>query len=257
MKVAAIQMTQGSGAGANVEKALRLVEEASSGVSFVALPECFAGYGPETQWRELAEQGEAILARLGSAARRLGVHLLAGSVLLPSPERGKCLNTSALIGPGGDETARYVKKHLFDVELAHRRYRESDWVTPGGRAVTAAVDGWTVGFSICFDLRFPAHFAELRRMGAEVILAPSAFSHETGKDHWLTLIRARAIETQCYLIAPALEGECAIDKKCFGSTAIVDPWGDILGLLETGDGFVTAELDRGRVEEIRRRIPMG
>jgi len=162
-----------------------------------------------------------------------------------------------LLGPGGEEIARYRKTRLFDAQTALRTYRESDWLAPGDSLAVAGVDQWTLGLSICFELRFPDHFAVLRRMGAEIIAVPAAFTYETGKDHWLTLLSARAIETQCYIVAPALVGGEDRNRRCFGATAIVDPWGRLLAAREEGDGVVTATLDKNLVAGIRRAMPLG
>ncbi|MDH5637782.1 MAG: carbon-nitrogen hydrolase family protein, partial [Nitrospinota bacterium] len=152
---------------------------------------------------------------------------------------------------------RYEKRHLFDVKLDTGEFCESSWLEAGDAVTVAELEGWTLGLSICFDLRFADHFAGLRNAhGANMIAIPSAFSMETGAAHWMTLIRARAIETQCYMIAPALWGECGKGKRCFGSTAIIDPWGEVTALLENGEGFVTALLDLSLIEKVRRKIPM-
>lgn len=255
MKAAAVQMTASDDIDAALGSAAALVREAAAGgARLVALPEYFSYYGPEETWAEAAGRGGEVLGAMSALARERGIYLLAGGVLLPAAA-GKAANVSVLFGPGGEEAGRYWKRHLFRATVSGREYREDRWLEPGGKAAAAMVEDWTMGFGACFDLRFPGHFQELRRMGAQIIAAPSAFSYETGMDHWLTLIRARAIETQCYLIAPALTGGQA-GRRVFGSTAIVGPWGEVLGLREEGDGIVAAEIEKGRLEEVRRRVPM-
>jgi len=241
----------------NVETALGLVRAAAGeGAGFIALPEYFAYYGDEERWAEAAAMTPGILEAFMSEARSLGVYILAGAALVPSGADGKFANTSALIGPRGEELARYRKRHLFNVSLDTGEFCESKWLVAGEETTVARLEGWILGLSICFDLRFADHFATLRRLGASMLAAPSAFSMETGSAHWMTLVRARAIETQCYMIAPALWGECGKGKRCFGSTAIIDPWGKVAAYMEQGEGFVTALLDPCLVEDVRRKIPM-
>ncbi|MGK7345404.1 MAG: nitrilase-related carbon-nitrogen hydrolase [Candidatus Nitrospinota bacterium M3_3B_026] len=255
MKIAAIQMNASGSMDAALDSAFSLAREAAAGgARLAALPEYFSYYGPENTWAEAAARGGEALGAMSALARENGIYLLAGGVLLPAAA-GKAANVSVLFGPDGEEAGRYRKIHLFNASVPGREYRESDWLEPGREAAVAKVEDWTLGFGACFDLRFPEHFQKLRRMGAEVIAAPSAFTYETGMDHWLPLIRARAIETQCYLIAPALTGGEA-GRRVFGSTAIIDPWGGVLGLREEGEGIVAAEIEKRRLEEVRRRVPM-
>lgn len=257
MKTAVIQLCPGADVDRNVARALSMVEQAvEGGARFVALPEYFSGYLAAGDWPEVARRGEATLEKMRQLAGDRRVYLLAGTVLLPSEVAGKSQNVSVLFGPDGAEVGRYRKIHLFDVELSHKRYCESDWLAPGKALAIADVDGWKVGFSICFDLRFPDHFQGLRRMGAEVILAPSAFSVETGSHHWEPFIKSRAIETQCYLLAPALCGDNVAGNGCFGHAAAIDPWGRTMGMVEDGEGIVYAQLERDALSEARRKIPI-
>ncbi|MDH5510640.1 MAG: carbon-nitrogen hydrolase family protein [Nitrospinota bacterium] len=258
MKAAAIQVSPGEDIDKNVETALGLVHAAArEGARLIALPEYFVYYGDEERWAEVATLSEKVLGAFMTEAKYLGVYILAGTVLVPSGNDGKFANTSVLIHPDGKRVAHYVKRRLFDVRLDTGAFCESKWLVAGEALSSAEVDGWILGLSICFDLRFPDHFAGLRNLhGANMIAVPSAFSMETGAAHWMTLIRARAIETQCYVIAPALWGECGQGKRCFGSTAIVDPWGEVTALIENGEGFVTALLDLSLVGKVRRKIPM-
>lgn len=257
MIAAAIQMTSSINLEEGLSTSEALVREAAGeGAEFIALPEYFAYHGREDTWPKVAERSGDVLKFMGELARDLGVYLLAGATLIPSGREDKLANVSILFGPDGEEIGRYQKIRLFDVDTTVRKYRESRWLTPGDRLATAQVGDFELGFSICFDLRFPEHFLELRKMGAEVIAVPSAFTYETGKDHWMTLLRARAIETQCYVIAPALVGGPLEERRCFGNTTIIDPWGDIMGLREEGDGIVTASLSKEKLAETRRNMPI-
>ncbi|MBF0293205.1 MAG: carbon-nitrogen hydrolase family protein [Nitrospinae bacterium] len=257
MIVAAVQTLAGSDIRLNVSRAVALVEQAvSKGAQLVALPEYFAYHGPEETWAKIAQEGEAILAQMSALAASSRIFLLAGSVLLPSGVEGKSLNVSVLFDPDGRELARYAKVHLFDAVTEKGAYKESQWLVPGASQPVANVAGWSAGFSICFDLRFPEHFISLRGRGADVIFAPSAFTMETGKSHWTTLIKSRAMDTQCYIVAPALCGGYSPSRQLYGHTSIVDPWSDIMGAVEDGEGLAVAELSKTRLQDIRRSLPL-
>ncbi|MDH5757794.1 MAG: carbon-nitrogen hydrolase family protein [Nitrospinota bacterium] len=258
IKAAAIQLSPGEDMDRNAQTALDLVRDAAKeGARLIALPEYFAYYGAEERWAEAGAMTSRVVSAFRQEAKNLDVYILMGTVLVPgSDSPGKLANTSILLDPDGEHAAQYIKRHLFDVSLDSGEFCESQWLERGKSFATADVEGWKLGLSICFDLRFPHHFAALRGMDANVIAVPSAFSLETGAAHWMPLIRARAIETQCYVIAPALVGECGAGKKCFGSTAIIDPWGQVAALKEHGEGFVMALLDPSFVERVRRKIPM-
>ncbi|MDH4183061.1 MAG: carbon-nitrogen hydrolase family protein [Nitrospinota bacterium] len=257
IKAAAIQLSPGEDMERNVSRALELVRAAAAdGARLIALPEYFFYYGAEERWADAALMSERALGAMMAQARELGVYILAGTALIPYGAKGKFANTSLLFGPDGGRLAVYVKKNLFDVKLDSGEFCESKWLAPGIETVTAPVEGWRLGLAICFDIRFTGHFEELAAQGATAIAIPSAFSLETGAAHWMTLIRARAIETQCYVIAPALWGECGKGKRCFGSTAIVGPWGQVEAVMESGEGYVTALLDPSQVVRVRQKIPM-
>lgn len=257
MIVAAVQTLAGSDVRLNLSRSAALVEQAvSKGAQIVAFPEYFAYHGPEETWAQVALDGEAILAQMRDLAVRFRIFLLAGSVLLPSGIEGKSLNVSVLFGPDGMELSRYVKTHLFDAVTEKGEYKESRWLVSGASQSVVNINGWMAGFSICFDLRFPEHFISLRWRGASVIFAPSAFTMETGKSHWETLIKSRAMDTQCYIIAPALCGGYSPSRQLYGHTAIADPWGAIIATVEEGEGIAIAELSRKRVEDIRRALPL-
>lgn len=257
MIVSAVQTLAGSDVSLNLSRAAYLTEQAvSKGATLVAFPEYFAYHGPEETWVKIAQEGEAILSQMSSIAARFRIFLLAGSVLLPSDVAGKSLNVSVLFDPDGREISRYVKAHLFDAVTEKGEYKESQWLVSGASKSVANVDGWVAGFSICFDLRFPEQFISLRWRGAEIIFAPSAFTMETGKSHWETLIKCRAMDTQCYIVAPALCGGYSPSRQLYGHTAIADPWGAIIAMVEQGEGIAIAELSRKRVEDVRRILPL-
>ena len=257
MIVAALQTLAGQDIHLNLSRATELVEQAAAkGAQLVALPEYFAYHGPEETWASVTLEGETILSRMSELALRSRIFLLAGSVLLPSEGEGKSLNVSVLFDPDGHELARYAKVHLFDAITEKGAYKESQWLVPGASQPVVNIAGWSAGFSICFDLRFPESMISLRSKGAEIIFAPSAFTMETGKDHWTTLIRSRAMDTQCYIVAPALCGGYSPSRQLFGHTSIADPWGDIISSFEEGEGLAVAELSKSRLQDIRRSLPL-
>jgi predicted amidohydrolase len=255
---AAVQMSSGPDRTANLERAQTLVREAARrGAALVVLPEVFA-------WRG-ARAGEAAAIEpipgsttdaMAALAKSLGVHLCAGSILEAIPGEPRAYNTSCLFGPDGSLLARYRKLHLFDVDLPGRvSVRESDSRAPGDEVTVVATPLGTLGMSICYDLRFPELYRRLARAGAEVLLVPAAFTFHTGSAHWDVLCRARAIENQCYLIAPNQTGTSPHGFADWGNSCIVDPWGRVLGRAGDGDGIVVAEIDRGYLARVRRELP--
>jgi len=258
MRVACCQMTSTPDPAANLDAAERLVHEAAgAGARLVCLPEYFACTGSPAEWKRVArEVTPAVLTRMGALAKRLRIFLLLGSVIEEVPGSPKCANTSVLLSPDGREIGRYRKRHLFDVNLPNGRRRESEVLVAGDAPVVCEAAGWRVGFSICYDIRFPDHYQALRRLGAELILAPSAFTTLTGRAHWRPLLRARAIETQCYLAAAAQVGECGFSGACHGHAMIVDPWGAVLADAGDAPGMIVADLDRAFLADVRRRMPL-
>ena len=201
--------------------------------------------------------------RFAALARRLGIHLLLGSFNERSDDEGggdrRCHNTSVLFGPDGGRLAVYRKLHLFDVDVSERaRFRESATVEPGTEVVVAATPLGRLGLSICYDLRFPELYRRLVDGGAEILTVPSAFTLTTGRDHWHPLVRARAIECQSYVLAPAQWGEHASGglRESYGHAMIVDPWGAVVAMASDGVGLALAEIDLARVRRVRRSIPV-
>jgi predicted amidohydrolase len=255
---AAIQMASGPDRTANLARASALVREAAArGATLVALPEVFLWRGPRDEEATAAEQVPgALTATLGALARELGIHLVAGSVLEASSGAARAYNTSCVFGPTGDLLARYRKLHLFDVDLPGRvAVQESATRAPGDAVVTVPTPLGSLGLSICYDLRFPELYRALVRAGADVLLVPSAFTFPTGAAHWEVLCRARAIENQCYVVAPNQTGQSPHGFADYGDSLIVDPWGRVLARAGDGEGVVTAEVDLDYLARVRRELP--
>jgi predicted amidohydrolase len=265
LRVACVQMNTRGDVAVNVRDATALVEQAAAaGARLVALPETWAFKGRSAGIRASGEDVEGpsntALARL---AARLGIFVLAGSIYEPAPEPGRVHNSSALFGPDGGLRAVYRKLHLFDVTAGATVYRESDDVTPGGVLVTAAIrpeqaDSGapvTLGLTICYDLRFPELYRSLALRGAQILCVPSAFTAYTGAAHWEVLLRARAIENGCFVLAPGQVGEHLPGRECFGHSMIVDPWGTVIAQLEDDVGICVADLDLEQVAAVRAQIP--
>ena len=198
--------------------------------------------------------------RFGKLARELRVHLLLGSFAERSDDPDRCYNTSVLLGPDGSCLAAYRKIHLFDVDVSPEvRFQESATVKPGAETVVALTELAGIGLTVCYDLRFADLYGRLRSQGAELITVPSAFTATTGRDHWHILIRARAIETQCYVIAAAQHGNHDDEglRESYGHSVIVDPWGEVLAEVSDGPGVALAEIDLEHLNRVRRAIPVG
>lgn len=261
-KAAVIQLNSTGDIAGNLADAATLVRlAAGEGARFVLTPEHTPYLGPEADKLKIAEplDGE-ICAQFSKLASDLGIYLCLGSFAEKPPVPNLCRNTSVLFGPTGEVLSTYSKIHLFDVGLENGPLvRESDTVMPGAVAVVCPTPLARLGFSICYDLRFPGLYTVLREAGAEVILAPSAFTSHTGKDHWELLLCARAVETQCYVMAAAQVGYHASEqlKESYGHSLIVDPWGKILARVKGGGpGYAIAEIDMGYLEKVRTAMPV-
>ena len=258
MRVAAVQMTSTQEVEANLALSERLVREAASaGASLVALPENFSYFKVEGEVAafQTSLDGE-LVARFGGLARELAVTLLLGSIPEAIPESEKTYNTSVLLGPDGQTLAVYRKIHLFDVDVPGVvELKESDAVEAGEEVVTAKTPACVVGLTVCYDLRFPELYRRLARAGAELLTVPSAFLPHTGKDHWEALLRARAIENQAYVIAPAQFGRHSERRASYGRSLIIDPWGLVLAQAPDGEGVITAEIDLDHLRTLRRNMP--
>jgi predicted amidohydrolase len=256
---AALQMNAGPDKAGNLERAERLVRVAAArGANLVALPEVFNWRGKRNEQAAAAEtldgQSLTLMSRL---ARELQIYIVAGSITEHATAgESRCYNTSALLGPDGARLAVYRKIHLFDVDLPGRvTVRESDAKIAGTDVVTAATPLGTIGLTICYDLRFPELYRRLTFAGAQIIAIPSAFTFPTGEAHWETLVRARAIENQAYVIAPAQFGPNIYGYSDYGNSMIVDPWGRVLARAADNEGVVVAPIDLEYQERVRRELP--
>jgi predicted amidohydrolase len=258
LRVACVQLNAVNEKEDNIAKAERLVAQAAAtGADLVVLPEKWTGIGPPDVIRSVAESiddGEATLA-MRSWAKTHGITLHGGSIVERRDGRDKLSNTTVVIDPEGEIAAVYRKIHLFDVEVGGHVYRESETEEPGDRLVLTEVEGWKLGLTICYDLRFPELYRLLALEGCEALVVPAAFTLYTGKDHWEPLLRARAIENQCFVVAANQWGSYADGKAAYGRSMIVDPWGIVVAQAPDGDGVISAEIDRARIEDIRLRVP--
>jgi predicted amidohydrolase len=256
--LAAVQMTSGADKAANVAQAVSLIQKAASrGAAFVALPETFSWMGPEAERLDNAEALEGpTLSLMGTLARELRITLLAGSLLERGGPDGRVFNTSVLFGPAGERLAVYRKMHLFDVDVDDgQTYRESAAVAPGTQVVVCQTTFATVGLSVCYDVRFPELYRKLSEQGATLLTVPAAFTLATGKDHWEVLLRARAIENQAFVIAPAQQGRHPKERLTWGHAMIVDPWGLVTARASEGEGLAIAEYDEALLRRVRRMLP--
>jgi predicted amidohydrolase len=245
----------------NLAQAERLIREAANrGATFVATPENTDFLGPHADKVRLAEPLDGPLgARFAGLAAELSIHLLLGSFAERSPVAGRCRNCSVLFGPNGETIAAYRKIHLFDVDVPGGvSFRESDTVVAGEEVVVAATPHGSFGLTICYDLRFGELYRALVERGATILTIPSAFTAKTGEAHWETLVRARAIESQAFVIAPGQHGphDDGGLKESWGRSLIVDPWGRVLAEAAPGIGIAVADLDLAEVDRVRAAIPI-
>jgi predicted amidohydrolase len=258
-KAAMIQLRSGLAPAANVDTAVRLIGEAKgAGAGYVQTPEMtniLAAKREQMMAAAVEEDADASLASFRELARKLALHIHVGSLAIKvSPD--KAANRGFLIDPQGEIAARYDKIHMFDVDLAGgESYRESNSYRPGELGVVADLPWGRIGISICYDLRFPALYRALAEAGATMLAIPSAFTKQTGEAHWHVLMRARAIENGCFVLAAAQGGLHENGRSTFGHSLIVDPWGRILAEGGTEPGVVMAEIDPAEVAAARSRIP--
>lgn len=258
IRVAAVQFNAREDAAANLATALSMIDRAAAtDARLIALPEMWTYLGPAEGQRGAAAAIPGDLTdRLAEKARQHGVYLHAGSFLEHAGGEPRLFNTSVVFNPDGEIVAKYRKIHLFDVVIDDvAAYQESLNVAPGDDIVVFDLDGMTIGLAICYDLRFPELFRILALRGAEAIILPAAFTLMTGRDHWETLIRARAIENQLYMIAPNQYGPDSSGKWAYGRSMIVDPWGTVLATAADGAGIIATNLDRERLRDVRRQVP--
>jgi predicted amidohydrolase len=263
MRVAAVQLNSQHDKDLNIKTAVEAVGSAAErGARFVLLPEYVDYLGTKEGAAAAAEPEDGPAhAAFAEAARTHGVWLHCGSIRVAAPD-GRAFNTSVVFAPDGSAAARYRKIHLFDVDIPDGvTYRESDSVAPGDRFVTCDVDDWKVGLSICYDLRFPELYRGLTLAGANLIVVPAAFTFYTGRYHWEVLLRARAIESQCYVLAAGQTGPHIADDgapaRTNGRSMLIDPWGTVVACAPDTDGLsiVTGDLDRSQLDTVRNQVP--
>ncbi len=257
MRVAVIQMNSRDDKPANLAKADRLLAEAASrGAELAVLPELWTYLGPRDRHAQVAEAIPGPTSDfLAGIARRHRFSLVAGSYLERVADQPRFFNTCLAMTPDGEIAARYRKLHLFDVDVDGYSYRESTTMAPGREVVAAELSGMPVGLTICYDLRFPELYRRLAVGGAKMITVPSAFTRETGKDHWEVLLRARAVENQVFILAAAQVGDHPPGKACYGNALIADPWGVVLARAAYQECVVTAELNLDYQEQVRKELP--
>jgi predicted amidohydrolase len=261
MRVSVVQLSSQADLQRNLDRVVELVSRAAEmGAELAALPENFAFMGEsDDDKRAIAEDipGEGpIVKTLQTVARERGVFVLAGGMPEKSADPAKPYNTSALFAPNGAVLARYRKVHLFDVDLPDgTTLRESNACMPGDEASVVEVRGKKLGMTICYDVRFPELYRRLVDAGALIVSVPAAFTLTTGKDHWLPLLRARAIENQVFVLAPAQTGKHPRGRQTFGKSAIIDPWGDVIAQCGEGEGIATATLDFAYQDRVRDALP--
>jgi len=260
-KVAAIQMTSGHIVADNLTAAGELLLEAKdAGADIACLPEnfCFIGLKDADKLAVAEADGSGVVQQfLSDTARRLKMWILGGTIVLRGDTPSRVANSSLLIDAAGKRVARYDKIHLFDVTIPGRdeQYRESSHVMPGREPVLADTPVGRLGMSVCYDMRFPELYRELVAQGAEWLAMPAAFTVPTGRAHWETLLRARAIENLCYVVAPAQSGTHSSGRETYGDSLIVDYWGQVLSRLAKGTGVITADIDLAKQAESRVRFP--
>ena len=261
LKITSIQMVSTPNLNENLELAASLIKEASDSSSkLVVLPEYFCLMGlkdtDKVNVREAVGSGP-IQERLAAIAQENNIYLVAGSIPLEARESNKVLNTSLVFNPLGEQIARYDKIHLFGFQTETERYEESETIAPGSQPgqfqITINEVDWRFGLSICYDLRFPELYRALGEVDCHII--PAAFTYTTGKDHWEILLRARAIENQCYVLSSAQGGIHINQRRTWGDSMLIDPWGQILTNLPQGEGLITGTLSKEKLNEVRSKLP--
>jgi deaminated glutathione amidase len=256
-RVAALQMVSTPDRERNLAEAGRLIAEAArDGAQLVLLPEyfCFMGFKDTDKLAICETPGHGPIQQfLADAAREHRVWVIGGTLPLESPEPSRVLNTTLVFDPSGAQVARYDKIHLFNFEKGEESFDEARTICPGGEVRTFDAPFGRVGLSVCYDLRFP----ELYRMMGDcaLIVVPSAFTYTTGKAHWETLLKARAVENQCYVLAAAQGGKHENGRRTWGHSILIDPWGEIIGVREEGAGVVAGEIDPARIASVRQSLP--
>ena len=267
MKIAAVQMVSTPRVATNLETARRLVARAADeGAQIVVLPEyfCFMGASDRDKLAIAEAPGTGPIQRmLAETAREHRVWLIGGTLPLTIDDGGakdgvavdRVMNADLVFSPRGELAARYDKMHLFAYDNGSERYDEGRTLRAGSTPVAFDADGVRVGLSVCYDLRFPELYRALMRPPCDLLSVPSAFTYTTGAAHWEVLLRARAIENQCYVVAAAQGGTHENGRRTFGHSLVIDPWGEVVACVDEGEGIVVAELQRERIDSVRRQLP--
>ncbi|WP_345812926.1 carbon-nitrogen hydrolase family protein [Paraburkholderia sp. PREW-6R] len=256
-RVAALQMVSTPDRDRNLAEAERLIAEAAAGgAQLVLLPEyfCFMGFKDTDKLtvREPYQDGP-IQRFLADTARRHKLWVIGGTLPITAPEASRVLNTTLVFDPQGNEAARYDKIHLFSFEKGEESFDEARTIRPGDEVRTFEAPFGRVGLSVCYDLRFPELY---RRMGdCALIVVPSAFTYTTGRAHWDMLLRARAVENQCYVLAAAQGGKHENGRRTWGHSMLIDPWGEVVAVRDEGAGVVAGTIERARIDEVRQSLP--
>jgi nitrilase len=265
MKIAAVQMVSGPDWAANRDAAARgIAAAAAAGAKLVALPEyfCLMGLRDDAKLALAEAEGDGPIQRfLSELAQAHGVWLIGGTLPVKTSQPGRVLNRSVVFDPQGREAAHYDKIHLFAFDSGRESYDEGRTLCAGGTPVAfdaahlPSGAALRVGLSICYDLRFPELYRALMNPPCDVLVVPAAFTYTTGRAHWELLLRARAVENQCYVLAAAQGGTHASGRRTWGHSMVIDPWGEVLEVLEEGEGFVAAEVDIARLQQVRTQLP--
>ncbi|MBL8349937.1 MAG: carbon-nitrogen hydrolase family protein [Burkholderiaceae bacterium] len=259
LRIAALQMVSTPDVARNLAAASRLMAQAAAdGVRLVALPEYFCLLGRNDRDKlavaEALDDGP-IQAHLAAEARRLGLWVIGGTLPLRTDDPERVRNSCLVWNPDGTRVARYDKIHLFAFDNGRERYDEGRALQAGAEPVAVDVDGWRVGLSVCYDLRFPELYRTLMNPPCDLVVVPSAFTYTTGAAHWELLLRARAVENQCYVLAPAQGGQHENGRRTWGHSLLCDPWGERLACQDEGEAVVAGALDRDRLAAVRQQLP--
>jgi len=257
IRMASVQMVSTPRVEDNLNALNRLVRGAAGdGAQLVVLPEFFPMIGATDEARLAIRetlQGGPLQNYLSVLAKELGIFLVGGSIPMAGTDPTRALNSTLVFDPTGEQVCRYDKMHLFGFKAGAESYDESLSIEAGNQPVAFDTPFARIGLSICYDLRFPEYFRALGPV--DILVLPAAFTATTGEAHWEVLLRARAIENQCYVIASAQGGRHETGRKTWGHSMIIDPWGEIMGVLPTGEGWVCADFNRQRIETVRHRLP--
>jgi deaminated glutathione amidase len=261
IRIASIQMVSTPKLQENLNTAARLIKVAAEeGAQLAVLPEyfCLMGLKDTDKVRARESYGNGpIQEQLSAIAKDNGIYLVAGTIPLEAADPQKVLNTTLVFNPHGETIARYDKIHLFGFQTETERYQESETIEagnePGILKIAIGAQEWIFGLSICYDLRFPELYRALGQVDCHII--PAAFTYTTGKDHWEILLRARAIENQCYVLASAQGGTHLNQRRTWGHSMLIDPWGDIFANLPEGEGFISGVLCKDKLNEVRSKLP--